>query len=329
MIRLLLPLALALAPLTSAAEGFTVVALGARGGIEDGNLSAFLIHPAGDPRGVTCDAGSLTAGLIAGEEQGAFDAVEVPEESEFTRVGHLLTEVIRGYFVSHAHLDHVAGLLVASPDDSAKPIYGLRATLDTMSETYFNWKAWPNFTTEGPDPLGKYEMTAMEPGEAMEVAGTAMTATAFALSHGGIESTAFLFEADGDAILCLGDTGPDAVEEEGGLGALWQAVAPLVREGAMKAIIIESSYGSDRPDDLLFGHLTPRHVLGEMDALAAAAGDAEALRGLPLIISHTKFVLKKGPLAQEVMASEFAAGDRLGLEYLIPEQGMAWTFGGP
>ena len=40
-----------------------------------------------------------------------------------------------------------------------------------------------------------------------------MTVTAFPLSHGGMESTAFLLESDGDALLCFGDTGPDAVRE--------------------------------------------------------------------------------------------------------------------
>ncbi len=42
-----------------AADGFDVVALGALGGIEDGNLSAWLVHPHGDDRAVTCDAGAL------------------------------------------------------------------------------------------------------------------------------------------------------------------------------------------------------------------------------------------------------------------------------
>src|SRR5882757_8394769 len=40
-----------------AADGFDLVVLGALGGIEDGNLSASLIHPHGDDRAVACDAG--------------------------------------------------------------------------------------------------------------------------------------------------------------------------------------------------------------------------------------------------------------------------------
>ena len=56
-----------------AADGFDVVALGALGGIEDGNLSAWLVHPHGDDRAVTCDAGTLVNGLRVAEEKGAFD----------------------------------------------------------------------------------------------------------------------------------------------------------------------------------------------------------------------------------------------------------------
>src|SRR5690349_17043087 len=88
-----------LAPAVSAGaeDGFDVVALGARGGIEDGNLSAFMISPAGDGRAVTCDAGSLVNGLRVADAKGVFDTVEVPADTPYTRVGYMLAERIRGY----------------------------------------------------------------------------------------------------------------------------------------------------------------------------------------------------------------------------------------
>ena len=64
-----------------AADGFDIVALGALGGIQDGNLSASLIHPHGDDRAVTCDAGTLVNGLRVAEEKGAFAAVTVPADT--------------------------------------------------------------------------------------------------------------------------------------------------------------------------------------------------------------------------------------------------------
>ena len=112
-------------PKAKAAEGFDLVVLGALGGIQDGNLSASLIHPHGDNRGVTCDAGTVVNGLRVAEEKGAFAGVTVPADSSQSRVGYMLTSAIKGYLISHAHLDHVAGLVIASPDDGAKTIYGL------------------------------------------------------------------------------------------------------------------------------------------------------------------------------------------------------------
>ena len=170
-----------------AAEGFDVVALGALGGIQDGNLSATLIHPHGDDRAVTCDAGALVNGLRVAEEKGAFAAITVPADSPQSRVGYVLTSVIKGYMISHAHLDHVAGLIVASPDDSKKPIYALPSVATDLVETYFNWKAWPNFTDRGKAPqLKKYALEELKPGVATPIKDTAMTVTAFPLSHGGM-----------------------------------------------------------------------------------------------------------------------------------------------
>ena len=120
-------------PKAIAGEGFDLVVLGALGGIQDGNLSASLIHPHGDNRGVTCDAGTLVNGLRVAEEKGAFASVTVPADSPQSRVGYMLTSVIKGYLISHAHLDHVAGLIVASPDDSKKPIYALPSVVPTWS----------------------------------------------------------------------------------------------------------------------------------------------------------------------------------------------------
>jgi len=116
---------LVLATEAHAADGFDVVALGALGGIQDGNLSAWVVHPHDDDRAVTFDAGTLVNGLRIADEKGAFDAVRVPADSALSRVGTVLANRIKGYLVSHAHLDHVAGLVIASPDDSKKPIYVL------------------------------------------------------------------------------------------------------------------------------------------------------------------------------------------------------------
>lgn len=309
-----------------AGPGFDVVTLGARGGIEDGNLSAFMIAPAGDARAVTCDAGSLVNGLRVADQKGALDAVKVPDDSAYTRVGYVLSEQIKGYLVSHAHLDHVAGLVIASPDDSRKPIYGLPSVLEDIQGTYFNWQAWPNFGSGGKEPqLKKYALTPLAPGEPRELAGTAMRVTAYPLSHGGMESTAFLIESGDDALLCFGDTGPDEVEKSRAIAGVWAAVAGLVKEKRLKAVIIEVSYANAQPDKQLFGHLTPAWLQKSLVELEAAAG-AGSLKKLPVVVSHIKYSLKKGDTPAQTILDELEAGNSLGVRYIVPEQGMGWRF---
>ena len=309
-----------------AAGGFDIVTLGARGGIEDGNLSAFLISPQRDPRGVTCDVGALVNGLRVADGKGAFDAVTVPADSGYTRIGYMLTENIKGYLVSHAHMDHIAGLIAASPDDSKKPIYALPSVNSDIEQTYFNWNAWPNFGDRGKEPqLKKYAYRDLKPGEKIELVGTAMNVTAFPLAHSGIESTAFLIESGDDAVLCFGDTGPDEVEKSTAIADIWTAVADKVRDKKLKAVIIEVSYTNAQPDKSLFGHLTPAWLLKSLRGLEEKAGKG-SLKDLPIVISHIKYSLKTGPLPQEAILKELSDDNDVGANFIIPEQGMKLSF---
>jgi cAMP phosphodiesterase len=43
-----------------------------------------------------------------------------------------------GYFISHAHLDHVSGLIINSPADVAKTVYAAAKCMDMMENHYFN-----------------------------------------------------------------------------------------------------------------------------------------------------------------------------------------------
>lgn len=313
-------------PFAGLAQGFDVTVLGARGEIEDGNLSAFMISPADDPRAVTCDAGALVSGLRAADEGGVFDDLQMPEQTEYSRIGYVLTQQIKGYLISHAHMDHIAGLIAASPDDSAKPIYGLSSVLKRVSDGYFNWSVWPNFATTGTAPtLGKYRLTDLPAAQSRPLDGTGMSVTAFPLAHGGAESTAFLIESGDDALLCFGDTGPDQVEGVTNIADIWTAIGDLVREGKLRAIIAEVSYPNAQPDDRLYGHLTPNWLLRSLAELEAIAGDG-SLQDLPVIVSHIKYSLKTGETPQQMIQRELKEGNDLGVSFLIPEQGDFWRF---
>jgi 3',5'-cyclic-nucleotide phosphodiesterase len=305
--------------------GFDVIVLGALGGIQDGNLSSYVVRPHGDRNAIACDAGSLINGLKVAQDKGVFRDIKVPEGSTDSVIGHVLKNQIKGYLISHGHLDHLAGLVIASPDDSNKTIYSLPSVGAEIEQNYFNWKAWPNMLDRGhPPQLKKYHLEELKPGEAKELAGTGMTVTPFPLNHGGAESTAFLIESDGDAILCFGDTGPDEVQKVFNMQDVWKAVADKVRQRTLKAIILEVSYTSDRPDNLLFGHLTPKWVRKTLHELDQAAG-GNALRGLPVMMSHVKYSLTDEQ-PQDAIRRELEAGNDLGVRFVMPEQGALYHF---
>jgi len=292
---------------------FTVVPLGVKGGLAEGNLSAYLVAAAGTNSYVALDAGSLRPGAEKAVANGVF---KVP-------AAEVLTHYVKGYCLSHPHLDHVAGLLLNAPDDTPKPIYGLAACLATVQQDYFNWQAWPNFADGGRAPaLGKYQLRELAPGQPMPLAGTALSVQAFALSHGApYQSTAFLVRSHDSYLLYLGDTGADSIEHTHHLRDLWQTVAPLVQRHALKAIFIEASYPNGQPPAQLFGHLTPALLLQELAALGQLVGP-RSLRGLPVVVTH----LKPTPGNEVLIRQQLAAGNTLGLSLVFPEQGQALQF---
>lgn len=312
-------------PVMACAQGFEVTVLGAAGGLEDGNLSAYLVREQGASAGILLDAGTVLNGLEKADKAHAFDHIKLADDPTASRSGRLLHQMIRGYLISHAHLDHVAGLVAVSPDDPGKPVYGLSSVLSVLQDDLFNHRVWPNLGDRGVQPaFGLLHYHTLIPDQAMALAGTGLTVTAYPLSHGGVESTAFLVRSGSSALLYLGDTGPDAIEKSGKLHALWQAMAPLLRSGELRGIIIECSYDNRQADRQLFGHLTPHWLLEELDALQVQAG--VPMKGFPVLVSHIKPVLESGVPVRERIASELAAGNRNGFHFRLAEQGMTIRF---
>jgi cAMP phosphodiesterase len=256
---------------------FKVIPLGVEGGNDESNLSAYAVAVSGTDAYVCLDAGTLYYGIERA----------VAAQLLSGTVFEALRNNIRGYLISHPHLDHVAGLILNSPDDSPKPIYGLPFCLEGIQETYFNWKSWPNFGDRGTKPLNKYRYTIVSGQEETPLEGTSMFVRAFPLSHAKPgQSTAFLIRHAENYLLYLGDTGADTIEGSDNLERLWHAISPLMTAGKVKAIFVEVSFANARPDQLLFGHLTPRLLMDEMKRLSQLSGDE--LKQCPLVITHVK-----------------------------------------
>ncbi len=316
---------------SSAPSGFELVTLGETGGIKDGATTAFLLRSRAEESYVALDAGTLVNGIDVALRTGAFGHLDEAYQSSGIEnpVGYILKEQVKGYLISHPHLDHVNGLIISSPDDSKKPIYGLPSVTAGITTTYFNWLAWPNFSTEGKKPaLGKYTYVHPSSDQETVVEGTGLTVTAYSLSHSGMESSAFLLkDKAGDSFVYLGDVGPDAVEKSTKLKQLWEALAPEIKAGRLKGIVIETSFVNETPDQFLFGHLTPKWLMHELSVLESLAGKG-SLKGLDVVISHVKYSLDKGDSVREVIAQQLKEANTLGIDFILPEQGQVINFYG-
>lgn len=294
------------------APAFRLVPLGTLGGIDESNLSAYMLAPAQSSQYICLDAGTLHYGI---QKAVANKAFTIPGDE-------VLKQYIKGYFISHAHLDHIAGLIINSPEDSAKNIYGLQATIETIKTHYFTWKSWANFTDQGETPtLKKYHYQVLVPGNVTAVENTELKVQAFPLSHSNLTSTAFLVQSNDNYILYLGDTGPDAIEKSNNLQNLWQAISPLIKTKKLKAILIEVSFPDEQPDKTLFGHLTPHWLMAEMGKLAALTGMDE-LKGLNLVITH----LKPPVSSISKIKAQLKTGNKLQLNIIYPVQGKPLNF---
>ena len=288
-------------------QSFKIVPLGVKGGIDESNLSAYMVAAAGTNNYVCLDAGTLHAGIEKAISNKVFSI----------RPEQVLRQYIKGYFISHAHLDHIAGLIINSPDDTAKTIYALAGCIETIKTHYFTWESWANFTDEGEAPqLKKYHYQLLTPDSILAIKNTAMTVQAFPLSHSNLISTAFLLNSNGAYILYLGDTGPDEIEKSHNLHKLWQTIAPLIKSNKLKAIMIETSFPDEQPDKTLFGHLTPHWLMKEMDDLADLAG-SNALNGFNVIVTH----VKPPQVSIDKIKTQLKAENKFHLNLIFPEQG--------
>ena len=290
---------------------FKVVPLGVKGGIDESNLSAYMVAPKGTTDFICFDAGTIHAGIEKAIMNKTFKA----------NTGTILKQYIKGYFISHAHLDHVAGLIINSPDDSTKTIYALPACMQMLENYYFNGEAWANFGDEGKGfQLKKYHFNTLQPAMATAIVNTNMQVKAFPLSHvNPYESTAFLVNNSDAYVLYLGDTGADEIEKSDKLRLLWQEIAPLITNKKLKGIFIEVSYPNEQPNNRLFGHLTPALFMNEMNKLSALTG-ANALKGLNIIITH----MKPPVTNQKKIKQQLTEQNKLALHFIFPVQGTGF-----
>ncbi|UPO79499.1 3',5'-cyclic-nucleotide phosphodiesterase [Parasaccharibacter sp. TMW 2.1888] len=300
---------------------FEIVALGVRSGVADGNLSSYLIRPLGTNEAVICDAGTLGNGLKRAEARGVLNDIPIMPDSALGRAGHVLKQTVRAYLISHTHLDHVAGLVLSSPEDTAKPIYALPQTNAILSDHLFNGRVWGAMGDRGPEPhIGKYTYKDMHPGKSQTIEGSGLTITAWPLSHASTTSTAFLIQHHGRAILYMGDTQADQPDGPQNLHELWEAIAPLVRDKKLHTIIMGVTYPDEQPDNALCGQLRPKDLLQSLRDLGHVCGGRHHIRGLRVLVGHVKETFHEGGNPVRHLYRELQDGNDIGIHFMMAEQ---------
>lgn len=292
----------------ASAQNIQIVPLGVYGGSNESNLSSYLIGEETTNSYLALDAGTIYSGINKAIEKGTFE-----EEN-----GKILKNYIKGYFISHGHLDHLSGMIINSPEDSNKPIYGISEMIDVLKKKYFTNDAWANFANEGESPiLNKYYYKYAEIGAPFTIEGTNFTGTIYELSHvNPLKSSAILVENGSNAVLYFGDTGADRIEGTKNLSTIWKAISPKIKSGKLKTLMLEVSFPNSQPEKLLFGHLTPKLMNEEMGELAKEVGKSK-LKGLTIIVTHIK---PKGDYEQKIK-EELLKDNPYGINYIFPQQG--------
>ncbi len=310
-----------------ATAGFEVVALGVDGGVTDGNLTSYLIRDDSQPLYLALDAGSVLPGIAKALEKGSFPDITDEMAVPLTRQGYIFRQRINSYFISHAHLDHVSGLIIGSPEDSKKTIYASADTIDVLRNYYFNWRVWPNFTDSGSGTrLGTYRMQLVRPAQSLSLGLTRLTGEMYPLSHDKSPSSMLLVSSNNNAFAYFGDTGPDEIEKSKNLDTVWRKLAEKVKQQQLKGMIIEVSYPNAASDSKLYGHMTPKWLLKELKNLEKYSGEGQPLTGLPVVISHIKPSLQQGQDVRQTIATELQAGNDMGVNFILMEQGDRLQF---
>jgi 3',5'-cyclic-nucleotide phosphodiesterase len=316
---------------------FELRALGVLGGDLDTNLSSYLLGLPGAPPVLMLDAGSIVPGLVRWKQrEGALPADPGPAAQ-----AHMALETLRpleAVLITHAHLDHVGGLIpqstlelsMALQGHAPMELVGLPETTEALREHIFHSPLWADFTAV-PKDHPTFRLAPLKPGE--ERALGPFRVQAIPLNH-PVPCAAFLIQRGEAAYLHLGDT---AATE-----AVWKAGAPLLAEHRLRAVAVEVSFPAAQEKlAQSSGHLTRNSLLlelaklarlpvheplpaaGEMseaDARALAGRLAPAFRECPVIATHIK------ALQYDQVVAELKVVQEAGLNLIVPEQGAAYRF---
>ena len=188
---------------------------------------------------------------------------------------------IRDIVLTHAHLDHVAGLPLFIDDlfsSLTEPvtIHAGQAVIETLERDIFNWSVYPRFSelSNGNGPVLRYESF----GQAEEFTVKHLTLRAVEVNH-RVPANGFLISDTNSTIAFSGDTS--------GTDGFWKLINSAEK---VSAILLECAF-PDELEDLadVSHHLTPKRMGLELE---------KCERDCPVFVVNIKPMYRSKVLAQ-------------------------------
>lgn len=291
---------------------FKLVALGTSGGPYDTNLTSFLVGFEEEPKYLIFDAGSVLSGLKQAFTKGSL-SLQKPFDLK-DEIAFLQQEVL-AYVITHAHLDHLASLVLNSPVDTPKKIYSTQETLTSIKTHLFNGKIWTDFSQSSSSRPQLYQYSEVGFGKKTLIEGSNFSIEPFALNHFHLECVSYLLEIQDHYLMFFGDTGPD--HEKKRLEPIKAQLIPLLKQKKLKGLVIECAYHTypEGKEELKRAHFDVASLLFFLRSIFDEAGSS-----CPVVVIHRKVsTLKQVDADKQIHEALQMQGSEL--KWIFPQQG--------
>lgn len=208
---------------------------------------------------------------------------------------------IRDVVLTHAHLDHIAGLPLYVDDlfsSTREPvrIYATREVVDVLERDIFNWSVYPKFSelANGHGPVMEYR--DIEPG--VEFGAGHLTLKAIPVNH-KVPSFGFVISDGASTIALTGDTAETS--------DFWDTINKIA---GLKAVLIECAFPNEFEELARTSHhLTPSRLADELRKCK---------------IEVPVFVINIKPVYREQVLEQLGKIGRPGLQVLEPGRVYDW-----
>jgi 3',5'-cyclic-nucleotide phosphodiesterase len=162
-------------------------------------------------------------------------------------------------FLSHTHLDHVAGLAllvdaVIGKRSGPVTVHSTEGIIATLKQHLFNWKIWPDFATipNAEHPILRWE--ALQPEVAVELRGR--TITAYPVHH-AVEAVGYLVGNQRACFLFTGDMSTTP--------SLWEH---MKRQTSLAKVIVDCSFpNAEAALASVSGHFCPQSLVDDVQGM--------------------------------------------------------------